>query len=81
MGQSKQHNQITMAKTAEEILSEHLGLSVTESIPMWECAINASKEFAAQEVEAYKKRLKEAFVARYGNIGSSGAHETIDAVK
>ncbi len=47
-----------MAKTAEEILKAH-----TLVVDGWvqgrdELAINAMREYAAQEVEAYKERLK-----------------------
>lgn len=76
-----------MAKTAEEILSEHLGLSVTESIPMWECAINASKEFAAQELDSYKYALKAELQSRVNgtrgleHLSFEDIAEIIDAVK
>lgn len=46
-----------MSKTAEEILNEHFCKSVPANIPMWDSAVNAANEFAAQEVESYKKRL------------------------
>lgn len=81
-----------MSKTAEEILSEHFQRSIPENIPRWNTVINGAKEFAAQEVEAYKTLLKEkikeckntGFTCREGDAYDDGldrAIELIDTVK
>lgn len=70
-----------MSKTAEEIL---IGCCTgPEATGVWshEEAVAAMHEFAAQEIDDYKARLRKAFVAAYGHTGSAGALETIDTVK
>ena len=79
-----------MAKTAEEILNAHFKRIIPENISMWQSAINAANEYgelrAAQEIEAYKDRLKY-MVCVYldsndqSNIKESQILKIIDAVK
>lgn len=45
-----------MAKTAEEILHEHMSGKDIDELP--NAGVSALREFAAQEVEEYKARLK-----------------------
>jgi hypothetical protein len=75
-----------MTKTAEEILNQHLNRSIPDGVSMWDSAINSSKEFAAQEVEAYKARLKSELSKRYEakilqQVEYSYVEQLIDAVK
>ena len=75
-----------MAKTAEEIIREVTGVEVRtpdsnilcERSEMEQCM----REFAAQEVEAYKIRLKAEVELRLGNSDEiDPIHNIIDAVK
>lgn len=70
-----------MAKTAEDILRKN-GVNAFPN-----CAIGAMQEFAAQEVEAYRERLRTALFKRISETGGmehfskSDIHEIIDTVK
>lgn len=54
-------------KTAEEIFNEHSWSSLGAISPSKNFCLPAMREFAAQEVEAYKERLKKAIHGYYLN--------------
>lgn len=70
-----------MSKTAEEILNKHFEQSVPTNTPMWDSAVNAANEFAAQEVEAYKERLKIELSIRSDYMHPDHVIKLIDTVK
>lgn len=52
-----------MSKTAEEILHEHMSGKDIDELP--NAGVSALREFAAQEVEEYKSKLRKILRARY----------------
>ena len=77
-----------MTKTAEEILKDNVHLATTETLhSMKGNIIEAMHEFAAQEGEAFKKRLKNEFAQEWSpddNLDTSiciKINQIIDAVK
>lgn len=74
-------------KTAEEVLSQCCTGPEASAVWSHEEAIDAMREFAAQEVEAYKERLRAAIVyadddgsSRYRE-GMNSVLDLIDTVK
>lgn len=73
-----------MAKTAEEILKENVNIDSVESLYLWRGNItDAMREFAAQEVEEYKAKLKTA-IMEYNSahiLNKNQINIVIDTVK
>ncbi len=70
-----------MAKTAEEILKNHIQGDEEKGMPAYMASM---REFAAQEVEAYRQRIKDGIAEHFFKRTSLsfGEIETIiDAVK
>jgi len=71
-----------MAKTAEEFVRESCHITDDTVISNISDAIGASEAFAAQEIEAFKTRLKAEVELRLGNSDEiDPIHKLIDAVK
>lgn len=70
-------------KTAEEILKDHFSRSIPEGRSMWESAVNAANQYgdlrAAQEVEAYKERIKSEIGERITNDNHDSCAQAFDS--